>query len=39
MVIDRAAGARPLERRANQERSLDRLRDDDGFSCYVRILF
>jgi hypothetical protein len=38
MFADHAAGARPLERRAHEERALDRRLDDDGIAAYLRIL-
>jgi hypothetical protein len=33
MVVDGAAGARPLERGADEQRALDRLLDEDGFAA------
>jgi hypothetical protein len=38
MVDDDAASPRPLERRANEQRALDRLRYDDLFAGYSKIL-
>jgi hypothetical protein len=38
MFADHAAGARPLERRAHEERALDPRLDDDGIAAYLRIL-
>jgi hypothetical protein len=38
VVVDDAAGAGPLERRADEQRALDWRRDDDGCAGYVRLL-
>jgi len=38
MLVHGAAGARPLERRTDEQDPLDRRRDGDEFSAYLKIL-
>ncbi|HXD47908.1 MAG TPA: hypothetical protein VN600_03995 [Gemmatimonadaceae bacterium] len=38
MLVHGAAGARPLERRTDEQDPLDRWRDGDEFSAYLKIL-